>query len=136
MSRRPIRDAIIEYDESKPARFHMPGHKGALSSFDVTEIGPTDDLQSPNGPILKSERLCAEVYSARDAFYLVNGSTTGNLAMMRLIGRGNRVLLDRGCHKSVIAGAALWGVYTVSIFPGPDGMYTLEQIAIAWDETP
>lgn len=136
MSRRPIRDAIIEYDESKPARFHMPGHKGALSSFDVTEIGPTDDLQSPNGPILKSERLCAEVYSARDAFYLVNGSTTGNLAMMRLIGRGNRVLLDRGCHKSVIAGAALCGVDTVSIFPGPDGMYTPEQIASALDETP
>ena len=136
MSRRPIKDAIIEYDESRPARFHMPGHKGALSPFDVTEIGPTDDLQAPSGPILKSERLCAEVYSARDAFYLVNGSTTGNLAMMRLIGRGSKVLLDRGCHRSAIAGAALCGVETVSIFPDKDGMFTPEQIAAALDETP
>ena len=132
----PLYNAIKRYAQKSPARFHMPGHKGALSPFDVTEVNGTDDLHSPSGPILESERLCAEALGARDGFFLINGSTAGNLAMLSLLKPRSRVLLGRNCHKSVINGLGLTGLDHVPVYPDGRGVFSAETITAALDAAP
>ncbi|MBO4847980.1 MAG: aminotransferase class V-fold PLP-dependent enzyme [Clostridia bacterium] len=136
MTERPLLKAIKKYAGSDPVRFHMPGHKGLLSPLDVTEITGTDNLHSPHEAILRSEELCAEALGGRDAFFLVNGSTAGNLAMLFVIGCGKRILLGRNCHKSVINGIALAGHDTVPLFPDENGVFSAETVDRALGESP
>ena len=132
----PLKNAINQYAGSDPARFHMPGHKGSVSPIDVTELSCTDDLQKPCNAILESEQLCAKRLGARDAFFLVNGSTAGNLAMLSLLKPGERILLSRNCHKSVINGISLAGIETVSIFPDNQGIISREAVDKALSKNP
>lgn len=136
MQELPLKNAILAYAGKKPARFHMPGHKGRLSPFDVTEVEGTDNLHSPHEAILESEKLCAKMMGARDAFFLVSGSTAGNLSMLMLLGSGKRVLLGRNCHKSVINGIALAGHEAVPLLPDEDGTVSANSVAEALDITP
>lgn len=136
MSEFPLKKAISEYAGKHPARFHMPGHKGSVSVFDVTEITGTDNLHFPSGAILESELLCAEALGAADAHFLVNGSTAGNLVMLSLLPPQSRVLLGRNCHRSVINGLALTGHECFGIFPDSEGIITAEQVADALDKHP
>lgn len=118
-------DVLKRYADSNPARFHMPGHKGssnlaefkAFSPFDVTEIDITDDLSAPYGAIKHLEERFASLYNAKSSLLLVNGSTTGNIAMLLSLGISKRILVARNCHKSVFSGAALAGHELISIFP-------------------
>lgn len=114
----------------------MPGHKGILNELDVTEVPGTDNLHSPTGAILESEKLCAKALGAKDAFFVVNGSTACNMSMLFLAGFGTRVLLGRGCHKSAINALALSGQETAPLFPNDEGIYTASSIEKALSETP
>lgn len=123
-----LANTIKNYSDSNAVRFHMPGHKGRLentmlssvSKFDVTELAMTDDLNEPGDIIASIEAELAGVYSAKHSFMLVNGSTTGNIAMLASLGQSKRILLARDCHKSALAGAALAGHEVVSLFPDED----------------
>ncbi len=128
MTRLPLTEAVLKYAGGRPARFHMPGHKGLLSVCDVTEVSGTDNLQSPTEAILESERLCAEALGGRDAFFSVNGSSACNLAMLMLLGCGKTVLLGRDCHRSAISGIAVAGQETEPLFPEADGRYSPEAV--------
>ena len=136
MKELPLYNAIKRYAEGAPARFHMPGHKGAISLFDVTEVNGTDDLHSPSGPILESEKMCAKALGAREGFFLINGSSAGNLAMLSLLKPGSRVLLGRNCHKSVINGIALAGLDHVPVYPDERGVFSAENIVAALEKYP
>ena len=136
MTRLPLKNAIDAYAKASPARFHMPGHKGLLNALDVTELSGTDNLHSPHGAILESESLCAKAQGARDAFFLVNGSTAGNLAMLFAAGTGKRILLGRNCHKSVINGLAAAGQYAVPLFPDENGVFSPDAVRSALELTP
>lgn len=130
----PIHNAICGYAEKETARFHMPGHKGILSAFDVTEVTGTDNLHSPKDAILRSEALCAEALKARDAFFSVNGSSAAVMCMLALLGTGKQVLLARNCHISAVNGAALAGHITHPIFPDENGVITAETAEKAFEE--
>lgn len=116
---------LKSYSSIDPARFHMPGHKGKLDStefetlapLDVTEISLTDDLSAPSGAIRQLEERFASLYNTKDSLLLVNGSTTGNIAMLLSIGIGKRILVARNSHKSVLSGAALAGHELINLFP-------------------
>ena len=120
-----LKDVLISYDESSPARFHMPGHKGfsddpvlkKVFPYDVTEISATDDLYRSSGAIKHLEQRFAEFYSAKASFLLVNGSTAGNIAMLLSLGCGKSILLGRDCHCSALSGIALAGHEVFSVFP-------------------
>lgn len=54
------------------------------------------------------QRYAAQTYGAEETYYLVNGSTCGNLsAISAAMPRGGRLLIARNCHKSVYHGAYL-----------------------------
>lgn len=132
----PIKKAVETYAALGTARFHMPGHKGSYDPIDVTEVPGTDNLQKPVEAILESEWLAAGALKARDAFYLVNGSTVGDLAMLLLLGNGKRVLLGRNCHKSVINGLTFADHDAFPLFPDENGIYSPAEIDARLTEDP
>jgi arginine/lysine/ornithine decarboxylase len=130
----PLYDALMRHKEQKPVSFHVPGHKNgqifnekarlvfeSILTIDMTEISGLDDLHSPDGPILEAEQLLAELYQVKSSYFLVNGSTVGNLAMiLATCEKSDVVLVQRNCHKSVLHGLMLAEVEPVFIAPEID----------------
>lgn len=122
-NRMPLYEALIEFKERGPLSFHVPGHKNGLNfpqeairefkgilSIDVTELAGLDDLHSPFECIDEAQQLLAEVYNTKRSYFLINGSTVGNLAMiLSCCGEHDIVLVQRNCHKSIINGLKLAG---------------------------
>ena len=131
--------AII-YDKLKQLRekghypFHMPGHKRncqdefseAVSfAMDITEITGYDDLHHPEGMIRQSMDDMKEFYGTVETYFLINGSTAGNLAAIASVCRhGDKILIARNCHRSVYHGVELLGLDPVYVYPeiSEDGM--------------
>ena len=112
------------YHRNEVASFHMPGHKQrgghhplAASVFseatlrnDVSEMGGFDYLHAPEGALVSAQNRSAQIFDAQSTFFLVNGSTVGNLAAILSHSRdGDTVVMLRGSHRSVYTGVALAG---------------------------
>ena len=130
--RTPLLDAIRQYREADPAYFCIPGHRfergaddsalrvlGALAyASDLTETDGMDDLHIPRGVIAQAQSLAADVWGATQTFFLVNGSTSGNEAMfLATLRPGEKVLLPRDVHTSVLSALILTGADPIWIVP-------------------
>ncbi len=117
----PLEQALKEVTGHARVRAAMPGSKGRYEgdfSHDVTELEGLDNLQNPRGVIGASEAEAARVYGVTSARYLVNGSSCGNLAMIfSWFHEGDRVLVERNCHKSVYNGLILRKLRPVFLYP-------------------
>ena len=127
----PLFDAMSNLNKKSPVSLHVPGHKNgqvfnekgrslytSLLGIDATEISGLDDLHAPEGVILESERLLADLYGVKKSYFLVNGSTVGNLAMvLAACAEGDKVLVQRNCHKSILHGLMLANVEPVFLQP-------------------
>jgi arginine/lysine/ornithine decarboxylase len=117
----PLYHALIKHIKKTPLSFHVPGHKYGqilapeandyfkqILQIDATELSDLDDLHSPEGAILEAEALLTDLYQTKKSYFLVNGSTVGNLAMiMSACEEGTNVLVQRNCHKSIINALSL-----------------------------
>ncbi|MET3683784.1 lysine decarboxylase [Alkalibacillus flavidus] len=132
-TQKPLVDALQRHIESSPYSFHVPGHKNgqllpeafasfqSLWAYDVTELPGLDDLHEPSEAIAEAESLAADFYDVDRTYFLVNGSTAGNLAMiLAACEAGDRVLVQRNSHKSIMHGLQLAGVKPVFIAPDYD----------------
>ena len=120
----PLLDAWIRDMESDRSPFQIPGHKGRT---DLT--GPVVDGDIPvlpgNHPhrispslILEAERLAAELWGADLCRFGVNGSSGSNhAAVMAVAGPGDKVIVSRTLHKSVLVGMVYAGVVPVWVRP-------------------
>ncbi len=112
------------YYRGEVASYHMPGHKqrggvhpltrevfgDQILHADVSEMGGFDYLHAPGGSLQRAQSRAAEVFGAGRTFFLVNGSTGGNLsAITAYAGDGDHVLMLRGSHRSVYTGTVLAG---------------------------
>jgi len=124
----PLISALEEIIEKNKIMMHMPGHKGGkgfsesfrdnLLRFDLTELPGLDNLHRPSGVIDKSMDACAKTFGAIKSFFLLNGSTSGIHAMLlSSFNKGDRVLVSRNCHYSVINGLILFGIQPVFVMP-------------------
>ncbi len=128
----PLLDAINTFIATAPAYFRIPGHRldrgissrwtkragTAIFSYDVTETPLTDDLHAPNGAIAEAQELLSHLYGADRSFFLVNGSTCGNEAM--ILGaalEGEKIMVARNAHKSAMMGLILSGASPVYVMP-------------------
>lgn len=130
-NRIPLYEALIHYKNTNPISFHVPGHKSGvvlnqqsknlfqeLLKIDATEISGLDDLHSPEGVIKEAEELLAALYQVKESFFLVNGSTVGNLAMvLSVCEKDDIILVQRNCHKSVLNALKLAKVRPVFLEP-------------------
>lgn len=113
----PLYDALRDYAARGPARFHMPGHKGVslpapelngLAAIDVTELSGTGNLYAPGEPFDSAQALWAEQFGFEQCQFLTGGSTMGLHTGLALCCRpGDRVLVDRNCHRAVFNALAL-----------------------------
>ncbi len=115
---------MVALAESRKVSFHTPGHKSGkgistrfrkfvgpkIFSIDLTTLDEVDSLQKPKGVIKEAQRLAALAYGADRSFFLVNGTTGGNHAMVLTACSPNDTLLvARNAHKSVLAGLIFSG---------------------------
>src|SRR5699024_2331720 len=86
--------------------------------LDMTEITGMDDLHAPEGIIMEAENLAAEWFGADITYYLVNGNTSDNLTMiLATVGAGEKIIVQRHCHKSIVHGLELAGALPIFLTP-------------------
>jgi arginine/lysine/ornithine decarboxylase len=124
----PLFDSLKRFVERDQAPFYSPGHKGGrtldpwfrehLADVDLNNLPDTDTLHCPEGPILEAERLIADAWGVGQSFILVQGSTSGNIAVaLSGLRPDEPVLVARNAHKSVLAGLIQVGARPVWIEP-------------------
>jgi lysine decarboxylase len=123
----PYLDALIEYADRDPGRFHVPGHKGGPGADPALREAFGDrmlELDIPAGvegidvgpdpadvPFQLAQRLAAEAWGAKRSWFLVNGGSGGNHALcLALAHAGDRVVVQRNVHSSIIDGLVLSGL--------------------------
>lgn len=116
-----IKEGIDKAVNRNTSRFFMPGHNGDGSiplHYDVTEIDGTDNLRCPGGIIRTAQQNAAVAFGAMHTFFLVNGSSVGiHAAIMSVCQRGDTLIVDRGCHVSVINAMVLGDIRPVYVYP-------------------
>lgn len=153
----PLLQAVTDLIETNPAYFRIPGHRldrgisprwadkvgTAIFAYDVTETPLTDDLHSPEGAIDEAQRLLSALYSADQSFFLVNGSTCGNEAMIISAAcEGEKIMVARNAHKSALMGLILSGARPVYVLPevidawALQGEITAEAVRKGLEENP
>jgi len=112
-------------------RMHMPGAKGrhlgflkGIFKYDFTEIDGLDNLYAPEGMIKTSQKELAADIDADSVMYLVNGSSTGVLAMLSLFS-GKRVLMARDFHMSAANAISLFKIDPVFVYPKNEKISTV-----------
>jgi arginine decarboxylase len=133
----PYLDALVAYSDRDPGRFHVPGHKGgggadpglreafgdAVLRLDVPagiegiDAGPEES----ETPFQRAQRLAAAAWGARRSWFLVNGGSGGNHAIcLALAHVGERVVVQRNVHSSIIDGLVLSGLRPAFVAPELD----------------
>jgi len=155
----PYLDALVAYADRDPGRFHVPGHKGgrgadpglraalgdAFLRLDIPAgIEGIDIAPDPAAaPFQQAQRLAAEAWQAKRSWFLVNGGSGGNHAIcLALAHFGERVVVQRNVHSSLIDGLVLSGLRPRFIAPELDPelgiahCLTPEALAAALDAEP
>lgn len=132
----PLFDSLRRFVERDQAPFYSPGHKGGrtldpwfrehIAAVDLNNLPDTDTLHCPDGPILEAERLIADAWGVGQSFILVQGSTSGNIAVaLSALRPGEPVLVARNAHKSVLAGLVQVGARPIWLEPRWDERFSV-----------
>ena len=130
--RAPIAEALEAYSSERVVPFDVPGHKHGrgnpeLTEFlgertmtlDVNSMKPLDNLCHPVSVIKDAEELAAEAFGAKAAFFMVGGTTSAVQAMVFTVAaRGDKIIVPRNVHRSVINAMVLCGAIPVYVDPG------------------
>lgn len=129
--RAPIHEALQRFREMRVVPFDVPGHKHGrgnpeLTEFlgeqcvgiDVNSMKPLDNLCHPISVIREAEELAAEAFGAAHAFLMVGGTTSSVQSMvLSACKRGDKIILPRNVHRSVINALVLCGAVPVYVNP-------------------
>ncbi|MGH8756178.1 MAG: aminotransferase class I/II-fold pyridoxal phosphate-dependent enzyme, partial [Burkholderiales bacterium] len=133
-ARTPFYDQLKSYVLMAKDAWHSPGHSSGDSLrdspwasdfyefigehvFDAdlsVSVPMLDSLMQPSGVILEAQKIAAKAFGARRTFFATNGTSTANKVIFQtLIAPGEKLLLDRNCHKSVHHGVVLSGAHPI-----------------------
>lgn len=133
-TRAPIYEALEEFKKMRVVPFDVPGHKRgrgnpeltallgeACVSMDVNSMKPLDNLCHPISVIKDAEILAAEAFGAAHAFLMVGGTTSAVQSMiLSTAKRGEKIILPRNVHRSVMGAMVLCGAVPVYVNPECD----------------
>lgn len=133
-SKTPFVDAVSKYIQEDVTPFDVPGHHMGNTKNKATELlgqevyradinAPIglDNLAKPHGVILEAENLLAEACGADEGFFLIDGTSSGIVAMiMSACKAGEKIILPRNVHKSVVNALILSGAIPVYVMPEID----------------
>lgn len=152
----PVLEAMKNHLQNRVVPFDVPGHKGGrgnkeLTDFlglsclkaDVNSMKPLDNLCHPVSVIKEAQQLAAEAFGAKNAFFVVNGTTGSVQAMiMSATHAGDKIIMPRNVHRSAINALVVNGAIPVYVNPGtnkklgiPLGM-SVDEVKKAIDENP
>lgn len=128
MDKMNIISGIKQYRSEVDTNFHMPGHKGKngildeignnLGFYDITETIGTDNLHYPTGFIKDAMEFIAKSYGARKSYMVVNGTSCGIIsAITGCTNPGDKILVQRDCHKSVYNACILGDLKLDYLYP-------------------
>ncbi len=154
----PLVEALEKFYHNPMVQFHIPGHTGGHAAYSPFKklvgsrallLDTTDEfdnlgtLHPATGPIKEAQELAAEAFGAQRTFFLVGGSTIGNLALaMGLTQKGQKVIVNRNCHRSILTGMIISGAEPVWVIPDKLDEWSLwgeiqpESIEKALEENP
>jgi arginine decarboxylase len=133
-ARTPFYDQLKNYVWMAKDSWHTPGHSSGESlrgspwindfydfmgehifDADLSVSVPTlDSLMEPRGVIAEAQAMAAKAFGARQTFFATNGTSTANKVIFQtILAPGEKLLLDRNCHKSVHHGVVLSGAHPV-----------------------
>ncbi|MBS4193842.1 aminotransferase class I/II-fold pyridoxal phosphate-dependent enzyme [Lederbergia citri] len=131
----PLFTGLVQHAKSNPIQFHIPGHKKGAGmdpefrnyigenalSIDLINIAPLDDLHSPKGMIKEAQKLAAEAFGADHTFFSVQGTSGAIMTMvMSVCGPGDKIIVPRNVHKSVMSAIVFSGATPIFIHPEID----------------
>ena len=133
-ARTPFYDQLKNYVWMAKDQWHTPGHSSGESLrgspwvndfyefmgehvFDAdlsVSVPMLDSLMEPKGVIAEAQAMAAKAFGARRTYFATNGTSTANKVILQtLLAPGEKLLLDRNCHKSVHHGVVLSGAHPV-----------------------
>ncbi len=90
-------------------------------SIDLINIAPLDDLHQPTGVIDEAQRLAAEAFGADYTFFSVQGTSGAIQTMiMSVCAPGEKIIVPRNVHKSVMSAIIFAGARPIFISPAMD----------------
>jgi arginine decarboxylase len=133
-ARTPFYDQLKNYVWMAKDQWHTPGHSSGESLrgspwvndfydfmgehvFDAdlsVSVPMLDSLMEPKGVIAEAQAMAAKAFGARRTFFATNGTSTANKVIFQtLLAPGEKLILDRNCHKSVHHGVVLSGAHPI-----------------------
>jgi arginine decarboxylase len=146
-ARTPFYDQLKNYVLMAKDAWHSPGHSGGDSLRDSPWVSDVheffgehifdadlsvsvpmlDSLMQPTGVIEEAQKIAAKAFGAKRTFFATNGTSTANKVILQTLNApGEKLLMDRNCHKSVHHGVVLsgaWPVYLDSSVNKKYGIY-------------
>ena len=133
-TRAPVFEALEKFRKMRVVPFDVPGHKRGRGnpelveflgekcvSTDVNSMKPLDNLCHPVSVIREAEKLAADAFGAENAFLMVGGTTSAVQSMvMSALKSGEKIILPRNVHKSVMGALVLCGAVPVYVDPECD----------------
>lgn len=143
----PFASTLQHYVAAGKDAWHTPGHSSGdslsaspwVSDFykfigakvfqaDLSvSVQVLDSLLEPNSVIQDAQELAARAFGSKHTFFVTNGTSTANKVILQYLMRpGDKILLDRGSHKSTHHGVILCGatpVYLASEVNHEYGLY-------------
>ncbi|QCI13628.1 lysine decarboxylase [Pseudomonas putida] len=134
----PFFKALVQHTAQSNYSWHTPGHGGGVAyrkspvgqafhqffgentlrsdlSVSVPELG---SLLDHTGPLAEAEARAARNFGADHTFFVINGTSTANkIVWHAMVGRGDLVLVDRNCHKSVVHAIIMTGAIPIYLCP-------------------
>ncbi|GAA1626178.1 aminotransferase class I/II-fold pyridoxal phosphate-dependent enzyme [Georgenia ruanii] len=131
-SRVPVLEALEAFRSRGDIVYGPPGHRqgrGAdprvvevvgegVYASDVLSLNGLDDRRQSQGVLQQAQELMADAVRADKAFFSTCGSSLSvKTAMMSVAGPGEKLLVSRNAHKSVVSGLILSGIRPVWVHP-------------------
>lgn len=131
----PLFTALRKHAEQNPVQFHIPGHKKGIGSdsefrefigdnalsIDLINIAPLDDLHQPTGVIEEAQKLAADAFGSDYTYFSVQGTSGAIMTMiMSVCVPGDKIIVPRNVHKSIMSAIIFAGARPVFISPARD----------------
>ncbi|MBX5197700.1 arginine/lysine/ornithine decarboxylase [Rhizobium sp. NZLR10] len=139
----PMFKALMNYTLEGAYSWHTPGHGGGvafrkspvgqlfytffgentLRSDISVSVGSVGSLLDHVGPIAEGERNAARIFGTDETLFVVGGTSTANKIVWHgMVGRGDLVLCDRNCHKSILHSLIMTGATPIYLTPSRNGL--------------
>src|SRR6478672_6363638 len=139
----PMFKALMDYTLHASYSWHTPGHGGGtafrkspvghlfyqffgentLRSDVSVSVGMLGSLLDHTGPIAEGERNAARIFGADETLFVVGGTSTANKIVWHgTVAKGDLVLCDRNCHKSILHSLIMTGATPIYLVPSRNGL--------------